>query len=84
MAPAATVRDRLTPRGTHNRYQRQPVSTSIGVQYFADAANHLESNGVPTLRMDTTDLDPEHVAARALDWITALTGAAQTPALELQ
>lgn len=81
---AATVRDRLTQRGTHNRYQRRPDWTSIELRYFADAADHLERNGVPTLRMDTTDLDPAEVATRALDSITALDECGTDIRLKLQ
>lgn len=66
-ADTATVRARLTQRGAHNRYQRRSGSIDEELHCYAHAADYLEQRGGNVVRIDTTHLAPELVAAAALN-----------------
>ena len=56
------VRNRLTNRGAHNRYQDRPDSTTDEINYFHQAAGRLATTGARIVHIDTTNLAPEAVA----------------------
>ncbi|WP_225320704.1 dTMP kinase [Streptomyces luteolifulvus] len=66
------IADRLTARGAHSRYERQPGSTRVEYGLFADAATFLTDRGVNVLELDATATDPETLARIVAGEVLAL------------
>jgi dTMP kinase len=54
---------RLTARGAHSRYEREPGSTAIECALYAEAARFLRAGGVRVLSLDASSSSPEALAA---------------------
>lgn len=74
----AAVGARLTQRGAHNRYQLRQRSIAEELDFYAQAAAHLERRGATVVRIDTTHLAPELVVSAAINAIDRIAH----PALE--
>jgi dTMP kinase len=66
------LEDRLSARGAHSRYERQPGSSHVECGLFADAATFLTERGVDVLALDATATDPETLARIVAGEILAL------------
>ncbi|MBF6340866.1 dTMP kinase [Nocardia abscessus] len=72
-ADPATISSRLTARGAHDRFERDPVrSTAEQVKMFDDLARNLRARGWPVHVIDCTDLRPHQIAAIVADLVVAL------------
>ncbi|WP_245599999.1 hypothetical protein [Embleya scabrispora] len=57
------IKARLTNRGAHSRYERDPGSTARECAAFREAATFLMAAGVRVLRLDASDEGPAAVAS---------------------
>jgi dTMP kinase len=62
-ADAAVIADRLTRRGRHSRFERQPHSSEAESTLYHDAAARLTDSGWPVHVIDCTARTPSEVAA---------------------
>jgi dTMP kinase len=58
---------RLDQRGRHDRFEEQPATPGAEDAMFAASADVLARRGVPVIRIDTSHLAPQEVAARIAD-----------------
>ncbi|MCY0961931.1 dTMP kinase [Streptomyces sp. H27-H5] len=56
------VEKRLTERGAHSRYEREPGSSERECAMFREAARFLTSFGVRVLQLDASTAGPEDIA----------------------
>ncbi|MFD3557611.1 dTMP kinase [Streptomyces goshikiensis] len=61
-AHANIVEKRLTERGAHSRYEREPGSSERECAYFREAARFLMATGVPVLQIDASNDTPDQIA----------------------
>ncbi len=61
-ARADVVEKRLTERGAHSRYEREPGSSERECAYFRSAARFLMSVGVRVLQIDASTASSEAIA----------------------
>lgn len=61
-ARADVIEKRLTRRGAHSRYEREPGSSERECAAFRETARFLMSAGVRVLQLDASDVGPEEVA----------------------
>ncbi|NEA77442.1 dTMP kinase, partial [Streptomyces sp. SID13588] len=57
------IEKRLTSRGAHSRYEREPGSTERECAAFREAARFLMAAGVRVLQLDASADGPDEVAA---------------------
>ncbi|WP_431980091.1 dTMP kinase [Streptomyces qinglanensis] len=65
-ADPGTIADRLTGRGTHHRFERDPSIPAREVELYRHAADVLERMGVPVVSVNTSAATPTEAAARIL------------------
>jgi dTMP kinase len=70
-ADPATIAERLTARGPHNRFQLTPGSSHAEVQFYRQATEHLIQAGFDVLRVDCNQRAPEQSAAFIRDRMNA-------------
>jgi dTMP kinase len=70
-ADPATIAERLTARGAHNRFQLTPGSSHAEVQFYRQATGHLIQAGFDVLRVDCNQRAPEQSAAFIRDRLNA-------------
>lgn len=58
---------RLDQRGRHDRFEDEPAPPGAEDAMFTAAADVLAERGVPVIRIDTSRLTPQEVAARIAD-----------------
>ncbi|NGO71463.1 dTMP kinase [Streptomyces boncukensis] len=63
-AAPATIRQRLTTRGAHHRFEQDPETPAREVRLYEQAARTLERMKVPVLVLDTTEATPSETAER--------------------
>ncbi|MFD3612411.1 dTMP kinase [Streptomyces atroolivaceus] len=56
------IEKRLTSRGAHSRYEREPGSSERECAAFREAARFLMAAGVRVLQLDASSLGPEEIA----------------------
>ncbi|WP_327415369.1 dTMP kinase [Streptomyces sp. NBC_01233] len=61
-ARADVIEKRLTDRGAHSRYEREPGSTQRECAGFLEAARFLMAAGVRVLQLDASEVGPDEVA----------------------
>ncbi len=61
-ARANVIKKRLTSRGAHNRYEREPGGTERECAAFREAARFLMAAGVRVLQLDASTAGPDEVA----------------------
>ncbi|GHJ30083.1 hypothetical protein TPA0910_45160 [Streptomyces hygroscopicus subsp. sporocinereus] len=61
-AHADVIEKRLTERGAHSRYERQPGSSQRECAAYREAARFLMAAGVHVVQFDTTTEGPEKIA----------------------
>jgi len=62
-ARADVIEKRLTSRGAHSRYERDPGGTERECAHFREAARFLMSAGVRVLQLDASSATPEEIAS---------------------
>ncbi|ALF00168.1 thymidylate kinase [Streptomyces sp. SPB78] len=65
-AAPGTITDRLTGRGAHHRFERDPSIPAREVELYRHAAAVLERMGVPVVSVNTDTATPREAAARIL------------------
>ncbi|NBM17720.1 dTMP kinase [Streptomyces sp. GC420] len=73
-ADPATIAARLTARGAHHRFERDPGIPAREVALYERAADTLRGMGVPVLVVDTTTATPSEAAARIADALAPASG----------
>lgn len=61
-ARADVIEQRLTGRGAHSRYEREPGGSERECAAFREAARFLMAAGVRVLQLDASDDEPDEVA----------------------
>ncbi|MFI9026276.1 dTMP kinase [Streptomyces sp. NPDC053560] len=61
-ARADVIEKRLTSRGSHSRYEREPGGTERECGHFREAARFLMATGVRVLQVDAGTAGPEEIA----------------------
>jgi dTMP kinase len=61
-ADPQVIAERLTARGTHNRFQEQLSSSYDEVRFYRQATEHLTRAGFNVTRIDCSRQPPEHCA----------------------
>ncbi|WP_016908358.1 hypothetical protein [Streptomyces xiaopingdaonensis] len=65
-AAPGTITDRLTGRGAHHRFERDPSIPAREAELYLHAAAVLERMGVPVVSVNTDTATPREAAARML------------------
>ncbi|MGW5692599.1 dTMP kinase [Streptomyces asiaticus] len=63
-ARADVIGKRLTDRGAHSRYEREPGNTERECAYFREAARFLKAAGVRVLELDASSAGPDDIARK--------------------
>ncbi|NYI07796.1 dTMP kinase [Allostreptomyces psammosilenae] len=71
-ADPAEIGRRLTARGAHHRFERDPASTAREVEFYHDAAETLRRHDVPVEVIDVSVLTPSGVVAAIARAVLAL------------
>lgn len=71
-ADPAIITARLTDRGAHHRFERDPVIPRREVALYERAANTLRGMGVNVLVVDTSTVTPPEIAARIVESYSSL------------
>ncbi|WP_198357254.1 dTMP kinase [Streptomyces fildesensis] len=66
------IRERLTARGTHSRFEKAPESVAKEPGLFTEAATFMDEVGFRTLAIDCTSRNPERTAELISAEIAAL------------